>query len=122
MAENMIALERAQAIVLEHVCPTDVETVAAWRAVGLPLAQDALTDIDLSPFANSAMDGYALRSADIAAASAEAPVALEVVGHEAAGHVFAGTVGEGQAVRIMTGAPVPAPPGFSALLSSSLRR
>ena len=37
MAENMIALERAQAIVLEHVCPTDVETVAAWRAVGLPL-------------------------------------------------------------------------------------
>lgn len=108
MAENMIALECAQAIVLEHVRPTDVETVAAWRAVGLPLAQDALTDIDLSPFANSAMDGYALRSADIAAASAEAPVALEVVGHEAAGHVFAGTVGEGQAVRIMTGAPVPA--------------
>ena len=108
MAENMIALETARSIVLEHVEPTEVETVEAWRAVGLPLAEDAVTDIDLSPFANSAMDGYAVRSADLAGAGPESPVALEVIGHEAAGHVFSETVGAGQAVRIMTGAPVPA--------------
>lgn len=114
MAENMIALESAQAIVLERVWPTEIETMEAWRAVGLPLAEDAVTDIDLSPFANSAMDGYAVRSADLAAASAEAPVSLEVIGHEAAGHVFGGTVGERQAVRIMTGAPVP--PGADAVV------
>ena len=104
---NMIVLEEAQAIILDHVVPTPVVEVPAWQASGLPLAEDALTDIDLSPFANSAMDGYAVRAADIATAATDAPVALSVVGHEAAGHVFAGTVESGQAVRIMTGAPVP---------------
>lgn len=55
-----------------------------------PLAEDAVADIDISPFANSAMDGYAVRSADLAQASGEAPVTLDVIGHEAAGHVFEG--------------------------------
>ena len=53
------------------------------------------------------MDGYAVRSADLAQASGEAPVTLDVIGHEAAGHVFEGTIGAGETVRIMTGAPVP---------------
>lgn len=108
MDENMIMVEEAQAIIRAHVTPTEPVACAAWRAVGLPLAADAVTDIDLSPFANSAMDGYAVRAADLAAASAETPVTLDVVGHEAAGHVFEGSVGAGEAVRIMTGAPVPA--------------
>ena len=73
--------------------------------MGLPLAADATTDIDLSPFANSAMDGYAVRTADLADASQEHPVTLTVTGHEAAGHVFSGEVGPGESVRIMTGAP-----------------
>lgn len=107
MLEKMIPLEEARAIVLDHVAPLDVVSHPAWRAVGLPLAEDAATDIDLSPFANSAMDGYALRSADLAAAGSDAPVVLDVVGHEAAGHVFEGTVEAGQTVRIMTGAPMP---------------
>ena len=105
--EQMIALERAQTIVLDHVRGLEPVAVACWQALGLPLAQDAVTDIDLSPFANSAMDGYAVRSADLAAATPAAPVTLAVVGHEAAGHVFEGTVGGGEAVRIMTGAPMP---------------
>ena len=108
MAEKLMLLEDARAIVLGAVDPTETVEVPVWRAAGLPLAADVATDIDLSPFDNSAMDGYALRAADLASASAEHPVALDVVGHEAAGHVFGGEVGEGQAVRIMTGAPVPA--------------
>lgn len=107
MAEKLIPLEDAQAIVLSHVNRTEVVEIPVWQAVGLPLAEDAVADIDISPFANSAMDGYAVRSADLAQASGEAPVTLDVIGHEAAGHVFEGAIGAGETVRIMTGAPVP---------------
>ena len=62
MDEHMIPLEEARRIVLAHVAPTEVVEVDAWRAVGLPLAEDVVTDIDLSPFANSAMDGYAVHA------------------------------------------------------------
>ena len=108
MAENLMVLEEAQAIVLEHVHPTPVVEVPLHLAAGLPAAADLATDIDLSPFANSAMDGYAVRACDLADASADFPVELVVIGHEAAGHVFEGAVEEGCAVRIMTGAPMPA--------------
>ena len=107
MAEKLIPLEDAQSIVLSHVAPTDLVEIPVWQAAGLPLAEDAVADIDISPFANSAMDGYAVRSADLAQASGETPVTLDVIGHEAAGHVFEGVVGTGETVRIMTGAPVP---------------
>ena len=107
MAEKLIPLEDAQSIVLSHVAPTDLVEIPVWQAAGLPLAEDAVADIDISPFANSAMDGYAVRSADLAQASGEAPVTLDVIGHEAAGHVFEGAIGAGETVRIMTGAPVP---------------
>ena len=107
MAEKLIPLEDAQSIVLSHVAPTDLVEIPVWQAAGLPLAEDAVADIDISPFANSAMDGYAVRAADLAQASGEAPVTLDVIGHEAAGHVFEGTIGTGETVRIMTGAPVP---------------
>lgn len=107
MAEQLILLEEAQRIILDHVEATEVVEVPVWQAAGLPLAEDVVTDIDLSPFASSAMDGYALRAADLAGASAAAPVALEVIAHEAAGQVFEGVVGAGQTVRIMTGAPLP---------------
>ncbi len=107
MAEKLIPLEDAQSIVLSHVAPTDLVEIPVWQATGLPLAEDAVADIDISPFANSAMDGYAVRSADLVQASGEAPVTLDVIGHEAAGHVFEGVIGAGETVRIMTGAPVP---------------
>lgn len=104
----MIAVEEAQRIILEHAPATPVELVPAWLAVGCSLAEDVATDIDLAPFANSAMDGYALRAEDVASATPDSPVELTVIGHEAAGHVFDGMVEAGTAVRIMTGAPVPA--------------
>ena len=71
------------------------------------MAHDATTDIDLAPFASSAMDGYAVHAVDLANASSDTTVELDVVGHEAAGHVFEGHIERGCAVRIMTGAPVP---------------
>ncbi|MFR3451339.1 MAG: hypothetical protein ACLTSX_06740 [Collinsella sp.] len=105
---NMIPVEEARRIVLGCMRSTEVREVRRrGRPAGLPLAADIETDIDLAPFANSAMDGYALYAADLAAATADGPVVLDVVGHEAAGHVFEGEVGHGQTVRIMTGAPVP---------------
>ena len=107
MAETLMPLEQAQAIVLANVEETPLVEIPVWRAAGLPLAEDAVADIDISPFANSAMDGYAVRSADLADAAAGYPVVLDVIGHEAAGHNFEGVVGPGQTVRIMTGAPVP---------------
>lgn len=107
MAKTLIPLEDAQAIVLSQVRRTELVEIPIWQAAGLPLAEDATADIDISPFANSAMDGYAVRSSDLAQASGEAPVTLDVIGHEAAGHVFEGTIGAGETVRIMTGAPVP---------------
>lgn len=103
MAEKLIPLEDAQSIVLSHVAPTDLIEIPVWQAAGFPLAEDAVADIDISPFANSAMDGYAVRSADLAQASGEAPVTLDVIGHEAAGQVFEGAIGAGETVRIMTG-------------------
>lgn len=64
--------------------------------------------LDLPPFDNSAMDGYAVRAADVATARADQPVTLTVAGRCAAGEWFADMVGAGQAVRVFTGAPLPA--------------
>jgi molybdopterin molybdotransferase len=78
------------------------------EALGLVLAADVTAAGAIPPFDNSAMDGYAVRAADCAGASPDAPVTLAVVGESAAGHPFSGSVAPGFAVRIMTGAPLPA--------------
>jgi molybdopterin molybdotransferase len=77
-------------------------------ALGLTLAADIVASWTLPPFDNSAMDGFALRSGDTADASPDAPATLRVTGSVAAGGVADGGVGPGEAIRIMTGAPVPA--------------
>lgn len=107
MSKEMISLETAQAIVLDHVLPTPSVRIASWQAAGRPLAEDVVTDIDLAPYANSAMDGYAVKAADLVDADEDAPVVLDVIGHEAAGEVFEGGLEAGQTIRIMTGAPLP---------------
>lgn len=81
-------------------------------AVGLGLCEEIRSDVNLPGFDNTAMDGYAVRAQDIAAATADAPVVLEVVGRIAAGEPATAGLGEadlaeGQAIRIMTGAPIP---------------
>ena len=99
----MIPVEEALEIVLREAAALPVEEVALDDALSRVLAEDVASDLDLPPFDRSAMDGYALRAADVAGA----PAALEVVGEVRAGQWPDLTIGPGQAVRIMTGAPVP---------------
>lgn len=98
----MISVEEALAHVFDLVAPLDAEEVPLARAAGRVLARPVAARRDQPPFAASAMDGYALKSAEAA------PGAMfDVIGEAAAGHGFAGRVGAGQAVRIFTGAPLP---------------
>ncbi|MEA2973273.1 MAG: molybdopterin molybdotransferase [Actinomycetota bacterium] len=101
----MIALEDARARVLAACVPLPARSVALADALGRVLAEPVVSGVDVPPWANTAMDGFAVRAAD----TADAPVGLVVVGTLAAGADPAGLmVGPGQAVRIMTGAPLPA--------------
>jgi molybdopterin molybdotransferase len=103
----VISVEEAQDLVLARIARLEPETVDVLESLGCVLAVDVVSDIDVAPFDNSAMDGYAVRSADVAAASEESPAVLAVVDHIAAGAMPRAAVGPGQASRIMTGAPVP---------------
>jgi molybdopterin molybdotransferase len=105
----MIPVEKALEIVLAEAEPLPDEEAAFEDALSRVLAEDVLSDRDLPPFDRAAMDGYALRAAD----AARAPVALEVIGEVRAGQWPDFSVGPGQTVRIMTGAPVP--PGADAV-------
>ena len=108
MPDPMLTPEEARAIVLEHVKVLGPERVALLDATGRVLAQDVLARRDNPPCDNSAMDGYAVRHADVAAATDAAAIALAVIEDIPAGTVPQKTVGPGQASRIMTGAAVPA--------------
>lgn len=104
----MLTIEEAQALLAEQVSEiTDTEKVSLFDALGRELAEDITAKRDQPPFPRSPLDGYAMRGADTVGASRENPVTLEVIGKVYAGYVFEGTVGEGQAVRLMTGAPIP---------------
>lgn len=103
-----MTVEQARELVFERVRRLDSEHVAPLEALGRVLAQDVRSDIDVAPFDNSAMDGYAVRAEETAGAAAGAPAVLDVVAHIAAGDFWEGALGPGQAARIMTGAPVPA--------------
>ena len=103
----MISVEEARARILDVVGRLAPEERPLEDALGQVLAEDVTSALTVPPLDNTAMDGYAVRSADTAAATVAAPVRLRVVGEVAAGHVFGGEVAAGTAVRIMTGAPVP---------------
>ncbi len=103
----MIPLVEAQERVLASCGPNDVVTVALDDALGAVLAETVSAPEDVPPFANTAMDGYAVRAADLTGASSEHPARLRVVGTLAAGAAPSVAVGPGQALRIMTGAPFP---------------
>ena len=98
-----LSVEEALAHILAGVAPLEAETVPLLEAQGRILAADIAALLTQPPFAASAMDGYAVRSVDIASL----PASLSVVGEAAAGSGYAGTIQSGQAVRILTGAPVP---------------
>lgn len=100
-------LAEVQEEVLRRVTPLPPSVVTLADAAGLVLAEDVRAPHGVPPFANSAMDGYAVRKVDCARASEDAPVRLKVVDELPAGVVPRVAVGAGEAVRIMTGAPVP---------------
>lgn len=82
--------------------PAESETLPISACAGRVLASDLKARLTQPPFDSSAMDGYAIRTAD-----AQAQARLKLIGESAAGHAFAGSVGSGETVRIFTGAPVP---------------
>ena len=106
----MIPLAEAQQAVIDRCAPLPTVALPLVEALGHVTAGAVAAAEAVPAFANTAMDGYAVRSADVAAA----PVTLEVVDTVAAGQVPAVAVGAGQAVRIMTGAPIP--PGADAVI------
>lgn len=105
--EALLPPEEAQRLVLEQVSPLGPEQIPLAKALGRVLAEAVAARADLPPADNSAMDGFAVRSVDVAAAGPERPVRLEVIEEIPAGRVAARRVGQGQASRVMTGAPLP---------------
>ena len=100
---DLVPFAEARAGVLERLGPLPVREVGLADALGCVLAADIAAAEDLPPFANSAMDGFAVRGADLAGAGEDAPVALRITGEVFAGTGRLPTVEAGAAVRIMTG-------------------
>lgn len=104
---DMLPVEDAVERVLTFCRRLPAETRPIEDAVGQVLASDISAPFDIPPHDNTAMDGYAVQSASTEGASASQVVRLSVIGELAAGYLFEGVVGSGEAVRIMTGAPMP---------------
>src|SRR3989475_8228486 len=102
-AQKLRSADDALGRILAGVPALPVVQTPLLDALGLVLAEDIAADRDVPPFRNSAMDGYAVRGDDVASA----PVELRVVGEVAAGGFPDREVGPGEAMRIMTGAPMP---------------
>lgn len=103
----MISIAKALDLVQDAVRPLGTESVPLPEASGRILARDLRAPFDVPGFANSQMDGFAVRSADLASAREGAPAVLRVVGTIAAGRPRDEPLADGTAVRIMTGAPLP---------------
>lgn len=103
----MLSVAEAVGRILEAIVPLDVETVPLREALGRVLAEDVNSPITLPHWTNSAMDGYAVRGADVLGASEATPVELPVLETIAAGAFPTRPLGAGAATRIMTGAPLP---------------
>lgn len=99
----MRTIEEVRSTILSAVHRTDFETVALDRAVGRVLAEPVVAPHDVPSFANSAMDGFAVRAEDVSSPGA----VLEILEDVAAGQTASVSVAEGQAIKIMTGAPMP---------------
>jgi len=99
----MRPLEEVRSEVLSSVAPLETEKVPVWEALGRVLAEDVVASENVPPFPNSAMDGFAVRGQDVASPRS----VLEVIADLPAGSWADTTVETGQAIKIMTGAPMP---------------
>jgi molybdopterin molybdotransferase len=106
--EGLRSVEEAREGVLAQVSPLQPLELPLTEAYGCVLARDVVAEADIPAFASSAMDGFAVRSSDVLGATTAAPVELRVAGRALIGQRPEGTVGGGEAIRIATGAPIPA--------------
>lgn len=115
MAESsMISVEEARDRILAFFARLEPERKPVLEALGQVLAEDVVAPFDIPPLDNTAMDGYAVRAQDTSGATESEPRELRVVADLAAGYVLDTPIGPGEAVRIMTGAPMP--PGSDAIV------
>src|ERR1700737_234564 len=114
----MISVEEALERMLAGIAPLNVSQVPLAESLGLVLTEDVIAQEDIPPFANSAMEGFALLSEDSRPRDGQSP-RLRVTGTVAAGYVTQHSVTRGTAMRIMTGAPVP--PGADTVIQVELR-
>jgi len=103
----MISVEAALEKILSHIQPLGFEKVSLLESLGRVIGEDIYASRDIPPLDNSAMDGYAVRCEDIQQASQDRPARLEIVEDLPAGSVSKRTLAKGEAIRIMTGAPIP---------------
>jgi len=118
MPAKLISIEEARSRILAEALPLPVETRPIADALWTVLTEDIVSDINVPPFDNSGMDGFAVQAGDIVDAMHDAPVVLRVTETLAAGHVATRPLEAGEAVKIMTGAPIPA--GADSVVQSEL--
>lgn len=104
---SSIDVDEARARILSAFAPLEHDRLPIIDALGSVLAEEIVAGVSIPPFDNSAMDGFAVQAADTRGASARTPVRLRLVGQARAGYDPGGPVTAGDAVRIMTGAPIP---------------
>ncbi len=107
-AEGLLPVDVARERLLSKIHPLAPLQLPLQEAYGCVLAEDIVARSDVPDFASSAMDGFAVRSSEVAAAAPDAPAELAIVGRALIGRRPESTVGGGEAVRIATGAPIPA--------------
>jgi molybdopterin molybdotransferase len=105
---DWVSVREARETILREAAPLPSERRALLDALGYVLAEEVVSPVDLPLWENCAMDGFAVRSADVRGASARAPRTLRVVEDVPAGAFPSRPMGPGEAIRVMTGAPVPA--------------
>jgi molybdopterin molybdotransferase len=104
---DWLGVEEALSRILSAASPLAVERTSLLDGLGRGLAEEVVADATLPPWTNSGMDGYAVRAEDVRSASATSAVTLRVVARMRAGDSPGRGIGPGEAVRIMTGAPIP---------------
>lgn len=104
---SLLNVDDALKQILATIKPLESEAIELSEALGRIIAEAVVADSNLPPFANSSMDGFALKTVDIARTTAQSPVSLKVVMDIPAGSNPSGTIASGEAARIMTGAPLP---------------
>ncbi|MQG47500.1 MAG: molybdopterin molybdotransferase MoeA, partial [SAR202 cluster bacterium] len=105
--QDMLSVEEARKKILGNFTRLSVESTPILKCLGMTLAKDIISPINVPPLNNSAMDGYAIISLDTKNKILTNLLELEVIGTVAAGEISDKTIQSGQALRIMTGAPIP---------------